>query len=162
MTDAEPPSRSADHRPIHSVPAARLAWGTYDPQKDRTVGEGDIHASYSADKIAMESRVRNPFRFGDALWVNTGMSGYTGNWQAEAYRLVARELFSGSPTSYHDKTDAAEDAEAARNDPNGFYHGMLVVCGRRNFVLCGPPAVFTAGHKRPGEEAAEPAQLSLF
>ena len=158
MTDAEPSSRSADHRTIHRVPASRLAWGVYDSEKDRTVGEGDIHASYSADKIAMESRVRNPFRFSDALWVNTGMSGYGGNWQAEAYRLVARELFSGSPTSYHEKPDA----EAARNDPNGFYHGMLVVCGRRSFVLCGPPVLFTAEPERPGDEAAEAAQLSLF
>jgi hypothetical protein len=59
-----------------------------------------------------------------------------------------------------------EIAEAARNDPNGFYHGMTVKQGQETFVLSGPPVVFVVGERpvRPDDGAAgiEGEQLSLF
>lgn len=59
------------------------------------------------------------------------MSGGTTN----AYRLVHLGAFDGQPTTYSEKT---RNAEAARNDPNGFYHGMTVAHGGPSYVLCGP------------------------
>lgn len=70
----------------------------------------------------------------------------------------------GTPTTYHGKTGTAEGAEAARNDPMGFYHGMTVKQGCESFVLCGPPVQFIAAEQpvRPGTAEAEPMQLTLF
>ncbi len=67
--------------------------------------------------------------------------------------------------SYADKIGTAENAEAARNDPNGFYHGITVKQGQETFVLSGPPVVFVADENpaRPdGAASAESEQLSLF
>jgi hypothetical protein len=47
-----------------------------------------------------------------------------------------RRCFTGSPTTYHDKTGTTEAAEAARNDPNGFYHGMKVTFASAAYILC--------------------------
>lgn len=55
-----------------------------------------------------------------------------------------------TPLSYGEKT---ADGDAARNDPNGFYHGMLVTWRGMPMVLCGPPVVFVPG---------EAAQLDMF
>ena len=73
-------------------------------------------------------------------------------------------LFNGAPTSYGDKTGTADAAETARNDPMGFYHGMLVKCGKEQYALCGPEVRFVAAVEpvRPGANPGEPAQLSLF
>jgi hypothetical protein len=67
-------------------------------------------------------------------------------------------------TTYGEKTDTAEAAEAARNDPNGFYHGMAITHGLESFVLCGPPIRFTAdtSPERPDGATGEPMQLTLF
>jgi hypothetical protein len=67
--------------------------------------------------------------------------------------------------SYANKIGTAENAEAARNDPNGFYHGMIVKQGQETFVLSGPPVVFVADENpaRPdGTAGIEGEQLSLF
>jgi hypothetical protein len=97
--------------------------------------------------------------------VTVSLSGQGGIAQAEAYQLVPLKAFSGTPMSYADKIGAAENAEAARNDPNGFYHGVSVKHGSESFVLAGPPVVFVADKspERPSD-AAEPEgeQLSLF
>lgn len=47
------------------VDPARLASGRWCHTRDRQIGEGDINASYSADKIA-EGRVRSPFKWQNA------------------------------------------------------------------------------------------------
>ena len=52
--------------------------------------------------------------------------------------------------SYGEKT---ADADAARADPNGFYHGMSVKHAGQILVLCGPPVTFVPG---------ETEQLALF
>lgn len=147
------------------VNPARLGWGSYDQKRNREIGEGDIHASYSADTIATAGRVRRAFRWQAQLMVTVSLSGRRGVEQAEAYSLVPIKVFGGAPTTYAQKTARAEDAEAARNDPKGFYHGMQVTCGREAFVLSGPPVVFVAEQSavRPNDTLpATPQQLSLF
>jgi hypothetical protein len=147
------------------VNPARLAWGHYDHERNRETGEGDIHASYSADTIAAAGRVRKAFRWQAQLMVTVSLCGRGGIEQAEAYRLIPLKAFDGAVTTYGQKTGRAEDAEAARNDPNGFYHGIAVKHAQESFVLAGPPTVFVAeqGPARPeGTAQAEPEQLNLF
>ncbi len=147
------------------VSPARLAWGRYDHGRNRDTGEGDIRASYSADTIANTGKIRKAFRWQAQLMVTVSLSGMGGIEQAEAYQLVPQKAFSGTPMSYAEKIGTAENAEAARNDPNGFYHGMVVKQGQETFVLSGPPVVFVA-EERPGRPdgslSPEGEQLSLF
>jgi hypothetical protein len=147
------------------VNPARLAWGRYDHGHSRDVGEGDIHASYSADTIASAGKIRKAFRWQAQLMVTVSLSRQCGIEQAQAYQLIPLKAFSGTPMGYAEKIGTAESAEAARNDPNGFYHGMTVKHGSEAFVLAGPPVVFAAeeGPPRPdGAAEAEGEQLSLF
>lgn len=126
----------------------------------------DRDESYSSDRIAYGQSVRRPFRHNGELWVCTSIMGSglttSGSMEHEAYRIVPEPLFSGKRTTYAEKTAAAESAEASRNDPNGFYHGVTVVHGRETFVLCGPPLRFVAEEAVPGHEALGQLQLSLF
>lgn len=132
---------SAAENTTYAVDPARLAWGQWCHKTDRQIGRGDIHASYSADRIGMNQPIRQPFPWKGSLWVCVSFSSA----EAEAYRLTYPGVFSGEATTYHRKTGRAENAEAARNDPLGFYHGMTVKHGGRAFVLCGPPARFAPG-----------------
>jgi hypothetical protein len=69
-------------------------------------------------------------------------------------------VFNGTPTNYRDKTGTSECAEAARNDPNGFYDRMTVKHGGQEFVLCGPEVQIVAGQS---EVITVPqVQLALF
>ena len=136
---------------IYAVDPARLASGQWCHRAGKTIGEGDINASYSADRIGMGQPVRKPFSWRGALWVTVG-NRYRGKGTvcAEAYRLTHPAAFEGEPTTYAEKT---RDCDAARADPLGFYHGMTVTHGGQSFILAGPPATFVAG---------ETQQLSLF
>ena len=71
----------------------------------------------------------------------TSLSGARGPLNATAYKLVERSAFDGEPLSYAEKT---RDSAAARRDPFGFYHGMIVQWRGAKFVLCGPPLRFIA------------------
>ena len=130
----------------HSVDPARLRWGTWCHRVEKILGEGDIAASYSADRIGMGEPLRKPFDFKGSLWVCVSRS----DAKSEAYRLTHPQVFDGEPLTYRAKV---ADGVAARSDPGGFYHGMTVTHGGKAFVLCGPPAVFVAGEAR---------QLDLF
>jgi hypothetical protein len=161
------PSEAFHNAKAVTIPVnpARLAWGHYDDVRNRETGEGDIHASYSADTIATAGRIRKAFRWQAQLMVTVSLSGRGGIEQAEAYQLIPLKAFDGTATTYGQKTARAEDAEAARNDPNGFYHGITVKHAQKHFVLAGPPTVFVAeeGPARPdGTAQAEPEQLNLF
>jgi hypothetical protein len=90
------------------------------------------------------------------MWVAIGLS----NHGAKAYRLCPLRIFSGTPANYRDKTGTAEGAEAARNDPNGFYDRMTVKHGGQEFVLCGPEVQIVAG--QPEDVPAPQVQLALF
>lgn len=136
------------------VDPSRLASGTWCHSRDRQIGEGDINASYSGDKIGLEGCVRSPFTWQNCLWVCTGMVSHGYFRAAEAYRLVPARFFDGTPISYHEN---AMLGDAARNRPEGFYHGMAVKHGKQSCVLIGPSAVFL-----PSEDVKTPKQADLF
>ena len=153
---------------IIEVDARRLQYGTWSHDKEREENTGDIRGSYSADIIAMEGRVRKPFEWRGSLCICTGSAGSaltgSGREEHEAYLLVPLRMFEGTPTTYREKTGTADAAEAARNDPLGFYNAMAVVCGKEKYVLCGPELRFVAIREpgRPDSQPATPSQLNLF
>jgi hypothetical protein len=150
-----------------SVHASRLAYGQWNEAKQLDEGEGDIHASYSADRISANAPIRKPFRHDGSLWVCTGIGAnrrsHGGQQEFHAYRVFPKLLFTGTPTTYAAKS-SIEEGEMARNDPNGFYHGMAFKHARETFVLMGPPAVFVAAELVTPEAVVETdgGQLSLF
>jgi len=130
----------------HSVDPARLKYGAWCHRAEKQLGEGDIAASYSADCIGMGKPLRKPFGWKGSLWVCVAL----GQGSAEVYRLTLPQAFEGTPLGYRARVLAGDEA---RQDPNGFYHGVTVSHGGKSFVLCGPPAVLVPG---------EPAQMDLF
>lgn len=130
----------------HTVEPSRLAFGAWCHASEKQIGEGDIRASYSADRIGMGQPIRKPFRYAGELWICVG-AGPSG---AEAYRLVHPSLYGGKARTYHDR---CRDGDRARGDPAGFYDGIIVRHAGRELVMVGPPATFVAG---------DVAQLSLF
>ena len=134
----------------YSVDPARLNPGTWCHTANKTLKEGDIAASYSADRIGNGQPIRTPFPWAGARWVCVSLQGMRGATSAEAYRLVDIRAFAGEPMTY---TQKVADGDAARSDPNGFYHGMTVTHAGTKNVLFGPPARFEPG---------EVEQLDLF
>jgi hypothetical protein len=132
------------------IDPARLASGQWCHRAQKTLGQGDISASYSADRIGMSQPVRKPFEWKGGLWVCVGKGHRGGEVSAEAYRLVHPQMFDGEPMTYAARV---RNGDAARADANGFYHGMLVKHAGAEFVLCGPPVTFAPGQSE---------QLSLF
>ncbi len=126
------------------VDSERLERGVWSHTHNKTIGEGDISKSYSADTIGLQGRVRRPFVYQGALWVCVGKCSRPFEC-AKAYRLTDHDQFDGKPTTYADKI---RDSDAARNDPNGFYHGMAVTHGGNRYVLTGPEVVFAAGERQ--------------
>ena len=131
---------SSQAQPIeHELEPDRFEPGAFCYRQERTIGEGDIAASYSADTIGLEGRIRKPFRWNESDWVSIG-SGTGG--RHSVYRLVDPSVFPRSVTSYREKT---RDAAAARSDPHGFYDGMKVTRGKDEYVLCGPQIIVKPG-----------------
>ncbi len=141
-------SSNATAEDVHLVDPARFSSGAWCYRTHKTVGRGDIYASYCADRIGMGQPIRKPFVWKGTLWACVGMSWVPGAVTARAYRLVPAEMFEGTAVRHAEK-----GAAAARADPLGFYHGVIVAHAREAFVLRGPPAAFAPG----GGE-----QLSLF
>lgn len=134
----------------HPVDPARLQSGRWCHREQKTLGQGDICTSYSADRIGTGQPVRRPFSWKSSLWVCVAMTHRNDAVAASAYRLVLPRNFTGQPASYAEKV---ANAEAARADLNGFYHGMTVKHAGADWVLCGPSVLFVPG---------ESAQLCLF
>jgi hypothetical protein len=109
--------------------------------------------------------VRKPFLHNGELWICTSITGSaltsSGGTEHEAYRIMPERMFNGTPTTYGTRTGTGEMAEAARNDPNGFYHGVTVTHGRERYVLCGPSLKFITDEVAARPEP-EPLQLDLF
>lgn len=138
----------------YRVDPSRLASGTWCHSRDRQIGEGDIRASYSADKIGMEGKVRKPFVWQNALWVCTGSYSANSSKGAEAYRLLPERFFDGEPTTYN---EVACLPAAQRFKPEGFYHGMQVRHGKQDYILVGPSVTFL-----PKEDSETLKQADLF
>lgn len=132
----------------------RLTFGSWCHRTNRQTGRGDIRASYSADVIALEGRVRRPFLLLGWMCVMTASRGTKDDCLFEAYRLVPVKAFDGPVTTYRDKV-LIDHGDSARRDPLGFYHGMRVTHGNTEFVLSGPAITIVAGDE-------EPAQGGLF
>lgn len=135
---------------VFRVDRARLRHGQWRLDIGTRVGEGDICQSYSADLIALKSRIRKPFEFRGQIWVCVGLVGRKDDLVAKAYRLTSRSVFDGDVTTYAEIT---ERSELARSRPQGFYHGMVVLRGSETWILTGPPVLF-----KPAAEV----QLELF
>ena len=120
--------------PAHEiVEAARMHHG--DP-------EGDIVGSYSGDRICEGRPIRTPFHWRGCMWVCVSTWGDL----ASAFRLTPLASYTAEATTYSARVGASPDAaEAARNDPNGFYHGVTVTHGGQSFVMTGPEVTFAAG-----------------
>ena len=137
---------------------------------EKSLLDGKIGDSYSADLIAMaeghKSKVRKPFNFKGQLWVSTGDmgTGREGVKEAECYRIVPRSAYTGATKVYWPAEEG--QYEEWRNDPNGFYHGMLVWRGKEQWVLVGPETLFMAAKQaKPKAEVqapVKPVQLRLF
>ena len=123
--------------------------GRWCHRTDRQVGEGDISASYSADRIGMAGCVRKPFTWNGVSWVCVSIHGRAGDIRAEAYRLVNPRVFDGPTYTYAERVRGWRSS----GDTLGFYHGMIVKSGGMQLVLCGPPRTFVRG---------ETEQFSLF
>lgn len=94
--------------------------------------------SYSADVIAMSATVRRPFELDGARWVCVGTGGnFTTYTSIRIYKLTPEREFDGVARSYTGKC-LIDGGEFARNDPNGFYHGMTVQHGGKWYALTGP------------------------
>jgi len=129
---------------IIEVSPSRLEHGTWCHKRNRTIGEGDIAASYSADRIGSEQPIRKPFSHAGALWVAGGTCGAS----ASAYRLVHPSCFDGETHSYGERV---ADGYQGRRDKGGFYHGMKVTHRGNIMVMCGPEVKFVAGQERQGD-----------
>jgi len=101
---------------------------------------GKIEGSYSADRISEGTAVRKPAAVEGKLYVATGSS----MGKVEAYQLVPGEEFTDVVRTYKIPKGREYDEyyESLRNDPNGFYHGMLVKRGAHEYALVGPPIIF--------------------
>lgn len=141
-------------RRIFFVDPARFVPGRWCHERDRQIAEGDISASYSADKIALEGRVRSPFTWEKVYWVSVGGSANADNRSVEAYRLVPVRFYEGTPISYRENSMLGGEARAR---PEGFYHGMSVKHGKEDYVLVGPCALFF-----PCKHTEMPTQTSLL
>jgi hypothetical protein len=133
-----------------AVDPARLDTGTWCHASQKTLREGDIAASYSADRIGSGQPIRAPFPWAGARWVCVSLQGFHGTMSAEAYKIADARAFAGEPQTY---TQRVANGNEARSDPNGFYHGMSVTHAGTKYILCGPPARFEPG---------EVEQLDLF
>jgi hypothetical protein len=134
----------------YAVDPARLDSGTWCHAANKTLREGDIASSYSADRIGMEKPILGAFRWQGAEWVCVSLQWRDGVPSAEAYKLIDARVFAGEPVTYSARV---ANGDEARSDPNGFYHGMTVTHAGTKYVLCGPPARFEPG---------EVEQLDLF
>jgi hypothetical protein len=154
-------------REVFLVSPSRLAWGEY--KGERKSGEGDISASYSADRICEGKSIRKPFQWRGSLWLCVGSIGrglaITKEHEFSAFRLMPLRCFPGEAISYASRSAAVDSGATARENPLGFYHGIVVKHGRDQFVMCGPEATFMADENQ--HESAEggtvtPIQLGLF
>ena len=117
-------------------------------------GEGDIAASYSADKIALEGTVRKPFVWRHALWVCTSSRSMGSTQCATAYRLLPERFFEGEPSTYNEVAMLEPEKRFKLED---FYHGMRVQHGKQDYILVGPSVNFL-----PKEDAETLKQADLF
>lgn len=108
-----------------------------------------VSESYSADRIAEKGPVRKPFKYQGKFYISSGGSSggkVDPRRKEEAYQIVPRSEFKGDPQWYGRRIQPGDDdwAEQRRQQPDGFYHGMLVKHGQVDCVMVGPPLLFVS------------------
>jgi len=107
-----------------------------------------VEPSCSADIIAKrDSRVKKPFTYDGKQYICTGSWWNRDTGQKwNCYQLMPKDDFKGEARTYitPEGRDSEEYYESRRNDPNGFYHGVLVKQGKNECVLIGPEVSFIA------------------
>ena len=104
--------------------------------------EKSVKPSCSCQGISEKgSEVTKPFDYDGKKWICTGNDGKS----YQCYQLLGASEWNGETRTYSvpKGRDYDEYYESLRNDPNGFYHGMLVNWGKSQCVLVGPETVFT-------------------
>jgi ParB-like chromosome segregation protein Spo0J len=121
----------------------------------------ELSESYSADKIP-DGKMRKPVKTdGYGLLVSTGSAGGTNEGSIECYRVLTSGDYAGpevKPAVTYNEKISGDGGESARNDPNGFYHGMRINHGGAAYVLFGPPLYFGLRKSAEAEPVAEPQQ----
>jgi len=104
----------------------------------------EISASYSAKRISEGKPLRKPFKREEKLYIAISGISMPGEEKAEAYQLVPRAEFTGEIRTYAVPKGRGHEEyyDSLRNDPMGFYHGMLVKRGKEECILVGPPINF--------------------
>lgn len=115
-----------------------------------------IRETYSGDTISNKA-IRRPFSHEGQLFVSVG-SRHGGNLPPceECYRIVPREQFDGPTTWYGESKTGGDWASERRDQPEGFYHGMLIQRGKSEWVLVGPPIEF---HLKKGSTGSQKPTL---
>jgi len=106
-----------------------------------------VEPSCSCGTIAERgSIVKKPFAYGGKLYIATGSWPAGDGLEWNCYQLMPKDDFKGETRTYSvpKGQNYEEYYESLRNDPNGFYHGMLVKRGKNDCVLVGPKISFVA------------------
>ena len=109
--------------------------------------------SYSADRIGKGQPIRKPFLFEGKPYCNTGGT----RQEFEGYLVVERRQFHERMFRYDDPAGFKRtvyydprlkehfEGDQQRHAPKGYYHGMRVKRGGKEYVLAGPPVEFVVG-----------------
>jgi hypothetical protein len=175
LPDCEPdpqpliPAPSPKAQPSATWPKAEAPRIELDPA--RLADGSPIRSAYSADKIANYnaktglSAIRKPFVYKGSLYTVTGI-GRGAGVQCEAWELVPRDLYQGTPTLYRDKaaqrtyrnSDKYPGLEAT--DPIDFYEGIQVSHKGTIYVLTRPLHFVECQHQAEATpESEQPAHL---
>ena len=126
---------------------------------------GPVERSCSIQAIT-EGKLKSPAKIGTELFVYMGGCMADFRIAVQVWKVVPASEFVGQTWTYSEKLayDRGDEdkcgGEYARNDPNGFYHGMTGKMGKSPVVLQGPPVYLLPEARKPKE--AKPKQTSLF
>ncbi len=119
-----------------------------------------INASYSGDRIP-EGKIREPFHFLGKKYISVrGFSKGEEYQEEECYQVVERKDFHGLERTYKLPPGRGHEEyyESLRQDPNGFYHGMVVAFRGKEYVLNGPELKFYSGETAASAEKPAPVK----
>ncbi|OGN90737.1 MAG: hypothetical protein A2Z70_01275 [Chloroflexi bacterium RBG_13_48_17] len=127
----------------------------------------ELGASNSCEAICEGTSVRPTVTVNDELYLATGAlsSGSDGMIEVQAYKVASISPDGECPNGYPDVKlrtyqipygrEYEEYYESLRNDPMGFYHGMVVKKARGKWVLIGPEITFRLESEAKQERAEE-------
>jgi ParB/RepB/Spo0J family partition protein len=134
--------------------------GQYSPGKWQIIVVGasmikQVEKSNSVEPL-MKGVVVNPFLYQGTWHICAGADHLPDGSYYDCYMMLPRPQYSG-PThtaTFPEGEDRDKFYAGRRADTSGFYHGLLVMHGKEERVLVGPPVVFTTTQQKE-EPAAE-------